>query len=137
MAVNNKLVYLVLGGYFAMFVIMGILSAAAAIGGPHPGPDDFQVLNQAAISPGAEPLFKSFFLEPFQNAQQRFTKLGEICLSSFQIIIGAIIGFLSAIGSIALGNRPTGEPTNSGRNVVAPTADGGAPGSAGTVPPSV
>ena len=103
---NTRLMGWVLVGYFTMFLVLGLLSIAATMGGVTPPPDVLQ--NSMEIMKGQDA--KDIWVRGMLEASARFGKLGDIALSSFQIIIGTIIGFLSAIGSIALGgNSPRHE----------------------------
>ncbi len=90
---------------------------------------------------GSDQDFKQDLLEDIKTARERDKKIVELASQSFNVVLGAILGFLSAIGAgrLAVGRVSDKSPNDRGTIELPPADD--APGTAnhskGTEPPSI
>lgn len=91
----SYMVLLCATGYLAFFQFPGSYNL--------PSPEMIKTL-------GTDPDFKQDLLEDIKQARERDRKLIELSAQSFNVILGALLGFLSAVGAHKIGIRRSSDP---------------------------
>lgn len=89
---TSHMFYVVLVTYLTLLILTGGFAFFLAFGFVAIPPAD---LNE--LVPDAE--LRTYFLKGLETANQKAIRLWEVATSGFQVVLGAVIGFLSAIAT--------------------------------------
>jgi hypothetical protein len=105
--VNTSVLRWVIAGYISLFLILGAMSVGVIGRAPAPPPQDLIQIIQTL-----EESEREVFFGIFNTIDARYTKFSDIVITSFQIVIGAIIGLLSTLASISMGRTVDSDNSN-------------------------
>lgn len=90
--------------YLLLLAVTGGFAAFMALGANMPPPQVLQVFAHQ------DDKAKDNLWASVRGAEEKTKKLSEVATSGFQITLGALIGFLSAVGATFLRLSPVGSP---------------------------